>query len=222
MFSPIYYKEWLKLRWAFFIVLGFALLMDLNIYLNVSHDIIFIEPKSYLFNLIFRGVRFYSGVQYVPLLSGIVLAIAQFYPEMHSDRLKLTFHLPLNENQVLLQMVSLGALLQLVISAVMLVVLMVITAKFFPAEVVSSVTITVLPWILAGFVGYFATAMILIEPLWKVRIILMLIFYGFVGLFYFDFYYNTYARSWPFFLVLTLFHSVFILYSGYRFRRGVR
>ncbi len=222
MFSPIYYKEWLKLRWAFLIVLGFALLMDLNIYLNLSHDIIFIEPKSYLYNVIFRGIKFYSGIQYLPLLSGIVLAIVQFYPEMHSDRLKLTFHLPVNENRVLLQMVSLGAFLQFIISLVLVLVLMLITGKFFPGEVVSSVVLTVLPWVLAGFVGYFATAMILIEPIWKVRIILMLIFYGFIGFFYFDFFYNTYARSWPYFLLLTLAHSVFILYSGYRFRRGVR
>jgi len=221
MFKAIIFKEWIKIRVAFFVLLAVSFLMLINILLNLSHEMEFVEPKIYWYNVVFRQLIFYSGLMYIPVVTGIVLALAQFIPEMTSNRLKLTFHLPVKENNVLLQMISIGFVATISLFVITMVLLTIITRTYFPTEVYRSVLVTSAPWFLAGIAGYFSVAMLVTEPLWRRRILLILIIYSFLDTYFYLFGYNLYERSLPEFAVLSLFFSISILYSGYRFRKGV-
>ncbi len=221
MFKAILFKEWIKIRVAFFGLLAISFLMLINILLNLSHEMKFVAPRMYWYNVVFRQLIFYSGLMYIPVVTGIVLALAQFIPEMTSNRLKLTLHLPVKENNVLLQMISIGFVATLSIFVVTLLLLTVIILVYFPTEVYRSVLITSAPWFLAGIAGYFSVAMLVTEPLWIKRILLIPIVYGFLEMFFYLFGYNAYEKSLPEFAVLSFLFGISILYSGYRFRKGV-
>ena len=102
MIQAIIYKEWLKLRWPVLIMTGIFILLIVKIALSVAYGMRFYEPNTFWNEVIMRGYQFYTDIKYVPVLAGIVIAAAQYFPEISANRLKLTLHLPLNENKILI------------------------------------------------------------------------------------------------------------------------
>ncbi len=221
MFKAIIYKEWLKIRWCYIGMAVFTLFVLLYIHLKLAHDMKFSEATSYWYYVIFRGLKFYLQIKYIPFLAGLVVALTQFIPEINMKRLKLSLHLPMRENTILVQMMSVGIVSLILLFALAILILSVITLNFFTVEILRSVLITTLPWFLAGLVAYFAVSMIILEPLWSRRILLILISYGFISCLFKSYWYNLYSNSLPIFIVLGLFFSTSILLSAHRFRKGV-
>ena len=109
MWKSIVYKEWLKIRWF---LIGYTLLGILgigNLFLTVKHGFAFNGGKNIWNIILFQGDRFFDSLKYVPLAGGLIIAIAQYFPETVNKRIKLTFHLPLGENKALLMMHAFGA-----------------------------------------------------------------------------------------------------------------
>lgn len=225
MLKAIYYKEWLKVRWAYAALFAITFLVTLYIYLDISNLIKFNAEKAVWYRVIFMNFIFYSTIKYLPLLSGITLALTQFIPEVISARLKLTFHLPIEENKALIHKVFFGAILLLVLFLFMMVLLLITTAIYFPFEVLCSLVITILPLIFSGFIGYFTTAYIIVEPKWLKRFFSITISYGLIQLFLkidYPYPYNLYEKHILIFALICFTTLLLILYSGYRFRRGVQ
>lgn len=221
MFKAILYKEWLKIRWVYLAMIIVSLLLLLNILLNIAHDMKFVGANGYWSSVIFRGYQFYFSLRFIPVLIGLVIAFSQFMPEILTNRLKLTLHLPVKENKLLFQMILIGFFALLMLFFLILLILSIMTRIYFPVEILSSMIITSLPWFIAGFVSYFSISMILIEPTWAQRILLILIVYGFVDFFLKNPWYNSYIYSLPKFMLLAAFFSISIILSGNRFRKGV-
>jgi len=221
MLKAILYKEWLKIRWVYLAMIVISLLLLLNIFLNIAHDMKFVGANGYWSSVIFRGFQFYHSLRFVPLLIGLVIAFAQFLPEMLMSRLKLTLHLPVKENKLLFQMIFIGFLALLLLFFLTVLMLSIMTRIYFPADILFSMLITTIPWFIAGFIAYFSIAMILIEPTWSQRILLILIVFGFVDLFLKNPWYNSYLHSLPKFILLAALFSITIMLSGNRFRKGV-
>lgn len=224
MLKAILYKEWLKVRWTYLILLLIILMVSLYNHLALVQAIKFNLEKIYWYYVIFKQLIFYSLLKYVPLLSGIALSLSQFIPEVVSSRLKLTFHLPLNENKVLIQKLLFGYFLLLCLSTLLLGLLSISTLAYFPIEVLASVLTTSLPIVLSGFAGYTLLSIVIIEPSWIKRVLLVFITYAFVETFLegFDYSYNLYERSFEYFSILSILIIITILYPGYRFKRGAR
>jgi hypothetical protein len=222
MIKSVFFKEWLKVRWASAAISIAFLLMLGYIYLNTSYYMRFIEPNGMWYNVVFRAMIFYGDLFiYFPLFAGIIIGVTQFIPEISSNRLKLTLHLPMKENIMLLSMLSFGTTILIIIFIITYIILAIISSTFFPVEVLWSLIITSLPWFLSGLIAYWAVAMISIEILWLVRIALLVVFLGFLNLlFYLDFY-NTYSHSIIIFMFLSLFFALQTFLSSYRFRKGV-
>ena len=108
MIRALFFKEWLKIRWAVLAMLGLFLLAVVIIALNLSYDLRVRNANGYWYNVIIRQMIFYNLLAYIPSLAGIVIGITQFYPELSARRLKLTLHLPLPENKILFTMISFG------------------------------------------------------------------------------------------------------------------
>jgi len=222
MTKALFYKEWLKIRWAFLIIGTLFILDIIKIALNISYDIRFIGANNYWYQITIMGHLFYTDLNYLPLLAGIALAAFQFAPEIAADRLKLTLHLPLKENNILLTMVGLGILFLFFTFLITYVLFASVILHFFPMEILASVSITCLPWFLAGINGYLATALIFVEPVWLKRIVLGIITLSYVDMFLYNLKYNQYTFSIDIFIFMTILLVITILYPGQRFRKGVR
>jgi hypothetical protein len=219
MYNALIYKEWLKIRWAFWGMTLLSLLVLTYILLNVAYDMEYLTPKGFWGYVILLNYPFFTDIQYIPLLTGIVLAFAQFSPEMNSSRLKLTMHLPAKENTLLFQMISIGFFLLLGLFILISILIGAITGFYFPKEVVSFVLNTSFPWLAGGLAAYFLSAAIIIEPIWSRRLILIPFALGFLDLFISIG--NPHYQLQLFFFLAALLLSILILLPAYHFKRGI-
>jgi hypothetical protein len=216
----IIYKEWIKIRWTFlaFLVLGIVALAIM--FLKVRHDILFVDAVNYWYSFLFRGYPYFSLLKFLPLVAGLGIALAQYFPETVSKRIKLTFHLPVRENEILLKMHAFGA--GCIIGMFLFFFLIFVAGSFiyFPSEIIRPSLITIAPWFLGGLATYFITALVLLEPIWLYRGLYTVVGAGFITFFYS---YGAIGAYKPVLLslaILTLLLSIVVLFSGYRFRKG--
>ncbi|NJD21752.1 MAG: hypothetical protein FIA82_03655 [Melioribacter sp.] len=221
MFKSLVFKEWLKIRWVFIGLAAVNFLVVMNIYFDLLNTF-----KVYSANVVvgqFQAyeIVFYSNIKYILLLTGLILGVFQFFPEINQTRLKLTFHLPRKENKLMFQMVSVGVLLLISIFLFDAVSLSIICTKFLPREFFESMLITTLPWYIGSICTYIWLITIFIEPNWVKKTISILVAVGIVSLFYAGEGYGKYAFSIWYFVLLTGFCSSIIFLSAYNFKRGI-
>jgi hypothetical protein len=126
---------------------------------------------AYWESIIQKDAVLFPYFEYLPLLAGILLAITQYVPELQFKRLKLTLHLPLGENKILLTMLLYGFGVVLLFVLVTLPVLLLGLSRHFPGEIVYASCGNLLPWFLAGLASYLLASWICLEPQWKQRIL---------------------------------------------------
>lgn len=224
MWKSIIYKEWLKVRWF---LIGFAVLGLLtvgNIILKVQHDILFNEANNFWYLILFQSYTFYGvngGIfKYTLLLIGLGTGVAQFIPEIMSKRIKLSFHLPINENKMLIMMLCFGLLSILLIYAIMYAMFAGLSYYFLPAEIVQAANISITPWFLAGLASYFLVAFVILEPIMMYRGFYLVVLYFFISLYIEYSVPGGYSPlNWKL-SILTVMTSVTLLFSAYRFRKG--
>ncbi len=221
MLKALIFKEWLKIRWAGLTMLAVFFLAAAKTALNMSYGIRILGANNFWGEIILKNIPFFNDYLYLPVLTGIVIGVAQFFPEITDNRLKLTLHLPLKENNILLYMTFLGAFAVLSISAISLFIMGLITITYFPAEMLNAMLQTSYPWVLAGLVGYFGTITVFVEPIWFKRIFFILIFISYIQALLEPNNLNYFQHAFPQFTIVTLFFSIAILFSGHRFRKGV-
>lgn len=220
MWKSVVYKEWLKIRWF---LIGYTLLGILGIgylFLTVKHGFDFNGGKNVWNIILYQGNQFFSPLKYVPLVGGLAIAIAQYFPETVNKRIKLTFHLPLRENKALLMMHGFGAGCLLLSFVIILALFSGFSLIYFPVQMVTDSLISISPWVLAGFSGYFLGALIILEPRWMFRF-----YYSLVGSFFLTIYFApapiaAYGPAIPGLFALTAALSIALLFSAYRFRKG--
>jgi hypothetical protein len=220
MYQAILYKEWLKIRW---VVLGFVLVIlgfMTYIGLNVRQYFEMNNPINVWIYFVQRKALYYSVLKYIPTFTAIILAIVQFAPEMAKKRYRLTFHLPFSETKSLLFMSSIGLAFILLIAIIILIGLAIIGSIYFPAEVTISSLITVLPWLLAGFVSYLAISATVLDPSWKYRVLMVLFFAPFIQSLFLERGYCEYQYSIGTYFLVSILFGIIILFPGYRLRKG--
>jgi hypothetical protein len=220
MWKFIIYKEWLKIRLFLFGYIIFGILGIGYLYLTLKHSFAFTGGRNVWSLMLFQNQRFYNYLKFVPLAGGVFLSFAQYLPEAINKRLKLTFHLPLDENKVIMLMQSFGAGCLMIAFLIFFGLFAGFSLVYFPTQMVADSFSTILPWILAGFSGYFFTSLIILEPGWIFKLC-----YSLTGVFFLSIYFNSaetaaYGPANFGLFVLTCCLSVTILFSAYRFRKG--
>jgi hypothetical protein len=221
MFRSLVFKEWLKIRWIFVGLAIINCLVDINIYFDLANMF-----KTYSANVVvgqfqFYEIVYYTDIKYILLLTGLILAVFQFFPEINQSRLKLTFHLPVKENKLIFQMTGFGVILLVAIFLIDLISLSIISIKYLPKEFFDSMLTTTLPWYLGSICTYVWVVIIFVEPNWIKRIISIFIAVGTVNLFYAGEGYSKYSPSILFFILLTALCGTIIFLSAYNFKRGI-
>lgn len=221
MFKSLIYKEWLKIRW---VAIGLAVinaLVVLNIYFNLSNTFKDISANSVVGQLQSFEIVFYSDIEMIILATGLLLGVLQFFPEINQSRLKLTFHLPVKENKLMLQMASVGAIILVAISIMDAFLISLVSITFLPREFFESMLVTTLPWYLGSIVTYFWVIIIFVEPNWRKRIISIFVALAVVSLFYAGEGFSKYSYSIWYFILLATLNSTLIFLSAYNFKRGI-
>ncbi|WP_321345557.1 hypothetical protein [uncultured Draconibacterium sp.] len=220
MWKSIRYKEWIKTRWFVMLYAFLGLSVVAYMFLIVHRNFKFTDASSYWYELIFMGASYFSILKFVPLAGGLVLSLAQYFPEIVNKRIKLSFHLPVNENRVLMMMMLYGTISLLLIYTIILGAFWGISCIYFPSDIYMRAIISVAPWFLAGFAAYYLTALIVLEPVWKYRLGYFIVAIVFNTMYFKASDAGAYApvNIWLGFLVTI--SSVSLLFSGYRFRKG--
>jgi hypothetical protein len=220
MWKSILYKEWLKLKWIFIIFTLVGLMAVGSIFLNVKHDILFSGATNYWYSILFMGFQYFQLLKYIPLAIGIAIGLAQYFPETVNKRIKLSFHLPVDENKLLVTMILCGTISLIVSFGLMFLLFWGLSIHFLPTEIVNAAILSVIPWFLAGFSVYYFIGLIVLEPVWKYWIFYGLVGFAFVGLFMEPSVAGAFEPINPKLLMLTVLLSISLLFSANRFRKG--
>ena len=220
MLPSIFYKEWIKTRrivWLCLLIsLGFVLYAQLRIGRAIE-----LNGAAHLWLVILmKDVVFIDILSYVPLAIGILIALIQYVPEIHQKRLKLTLHLPVNQQKILWNMAIFGICCLLIIFMINYLWLWLYLQHHFSSEIVGHLLLTSLPWYVAGILGYAFTAWICVEPTWKYRIIHALFAVAFIRLLFLSPYPEAYNDFLWLFAMLAFFFCGFIWLSVTRFKEG--
>lgn len=220
MFKAIIYKEWIKIRLIVLVSVAISLLALLNIFLKVRHDILFVDAANYWYSFLFRGYTYFGILRFLPLAIGLGIAIAQYFPETVNKRIKLTFHLPVKENSILIKMHLFGVMVLLLTFVSIFLLFILGSAIFFPSNIIAASLITIIPWFLGGLTTYFLVALILLEPVWLYRGLYAIVSAGLVSLYYGSAPIGAFGPVLLPLAVITVMMSFVVLFSGFRFRKG--
>lgn len=220
MWKSVVYKEWIKLRWALLIATLLGLALIGHIFLKVTHDIVFYEAKNYWYSILFQGFWYFGLLKFAPLFIGLTIGLFQYFPEIVNKRIKLTFHLPLKENKVLLYMLGFGSLCLFIVYLLIFGLFYFMSTIYFPREIIESANISIVPWFLAGFAIYFSISLVVLEPVWKYRVSYGVVAVLFVSLYMESCVAGGYLPLIAYLFVLTVLFSISMLFSAYRFRKG--
>ncbi len=220
MWKSIFYKEWLKIRLVYALSLFASIAAVFIIYSTVRHDLLVIPANEYVRRMLYEGLVYYSLIKFFPAAIGIIIGLAQFVPEVTEKRIKLTLHLPLNEEKAGLKMICFGIISLISLFGLQFLLLTLIGGYYFPEEVIRMMSLTLLIWFFSGFAAYFFVALITIEPLWKYRMFYIVIGGLFLNMFFLQTRAGSYRLVILYMLGLVLLSSISILYSLYRYRKG--
>uniref|UniRef100_UPI003217FCC6 hypothetical protein n=1 Tax=uncultured Draconibacterium sp. TaxID=1573823 RepID=UPI003217FCC6 len=220
MWRSTIYKEWIKSRWFVILYAILGLSAVSYIFLNVQRDFKFSDANNYWYTIMFMGVRYFGSLKFIPIFGALAISVAQYFPETVSKRIKLTFHLPLNENRVLLMMMVYGTVCLLACYILQLAVFYGLSVIYFPSDIIVPALVTITPWFLSGLAAYYLTALVVLEPVWKYRLAYLLVAGTFVPLYLQSSAIGAYAPANLGLAVLVIIISISLLFSGYRFRKG--
>lgn len=220
MLRSIFYKEWLKIGRISILLFAVGLLAIAGIYLTVRHDLVLTDAEKIWDGIVNQKAVYFSIFKFIPLITGLLIGVAQFVPETTEKRIKLSLHLPLNEEEVVLKMVGFGAAVVFTAFLVLFLVFYAWGLVYFPYEILKQATFTVLPWFLSGLAAYFLASFVILEPIWKYRIGYLLTGGAFITLFYKSNIAGAYQPAVALLAVCVLLTSISSLFSIYRFRKG--
>ncbi len=223
MYKSLAYKEWLKVRWFFIGALFIEAVFLFSLFINLRAILEFNAAQNIWNSIVVKNYIYFTQIKFIPLILGFMIAVAQFYTEIQDNKLKLTLHLPLKENNALLFMVGFGFVLLFILFFLLSIILAIGSSTVFPAEIIKAMLITLFPWLLAGFAVYFIVANLFIEPLWITRRALLLIVGAeFISLLFITKGYANYKFVLLPLTLITLVFGYIILLAGFRFKRGAK
>lgn len=222
MIKALIYKEWLKTKWFLIAIFTANILLLIYNFFSTAH-IFRLAGVHHVWDLIVNRYQFlFSNLKYLPLLSAIVLALAQYLPEISKKRLKLSLHLPIKQSSAIFSMLFFGILSLLLCFAFQWGVLWIYAQKYFPSEIITSIFLTLLPWYVAAISAYFLVSFISFEPTWKNRIFYFLFSLALLKIFLISSFPEAYSKIWYFIIALSLILIFLPLLSVRRFKEGVQ
>jgi len=218
--AALLWKEWLKLRPILAVIVLGTLLFCAYLFLSVRHQFRIEHAEMLFYQANHIGRIFYEDLRYVPLITGLVLALAQWMPEVMRGRLRLSLHLPIGLAPLVLAHLAIGLGALAAVLALDLGALALTIGTFFPAAFVTSALMTAAPWMLAGVAAYLGGTLVLLEPDRRHQAANGLVAAGVVWLCHLSDQYGAYDRAlWGLAAPVVLL-ALAVLLPAHRFRDG--
>lgn len=220
MLHAIFYKEWLKLRLFWCLALAVHVGLIVYLLLSIRSTLLASGVVETWATMIGRDMLMINSFMYLPLVTGVCLALCQWLPEMQSKRIRLTLHLPVDYT------LSIGAMLLcsiVCLCGLFLVdaaVLAIVEQMWLPRELVWRTFLTCLPWYFGGMLGYNVVSWCILEPQWKGRCLNFLIGAPLVALCFLSAQPACYTTMLPWLCLLLVVTICLPFYSVYRFKLG--
>lgn len=220
MIKSIFYKEWIKSRWVLLVIAGVFTSVLAYSFMNISNNFRVSGVNEYWELIVQKGISSMGYIKYLPLLSGTLLAIAQFVPEITNKRLKLTLHLPMAESKMILFMLGFGIICLSMLFSITYLTTTIGMNLYFCKEIACWNLSEIYPWLCGGIASYLLSVWICLEPVWKQRVLK-----GFPGLcaialFYFDEMPGAYAPFIGYLIAFVVLSLAFVFHSLVRFKDG--
>ncbi len=218
MLRAILLKEWIKIRRAWLVVLGANLCLLGYVAVATRRLFILDHPEVVWYRLLHLGQLHCEALRLAPLCTGLALACFQFLPETRGERLRLALHLPFPPHGIIPAHVLAGGVLAGAIVLVQTAGLALLTAHWFPLQAVILTLLSVLPWTVAGLVGYLGATLALLEPELPRRLCHLALTAGLAGLFLRQVQPGAYALVLPLLALCLPLLAAAVLLPAYRFR----
>ena len=220
MYKAILYKEWIKSRYYLLIAAVVTVATTVFVLLSLNKSLTFNSIWFMWISILEQDIIPVRGLKFLPAVLGIGLALVQFIPEMQEKRLKLTLHLPVNAQLIIIEMLVAGLLPLFLLYGLQLGSLALYFDHYLAPELVHKIFATAGVWYVAGLMAYLLTAWIVLEPTWKMRIFNAAVAAGLLQLMYFWDSTCGYGPMVPLIIIWCVALLFFPLYSTWRFRRG--
>ena len=218
MLKAIFYKEFLKIRWSWLILIALNGLLMAYIFIETRHLFVMDHAEVVWYRVLHLGQIHYGHLKFAPPVTGLLLACIQYLPEMTGERMRLSLHLPVFPHRLIMAHLVVGLSALGLIIALDLVTLSQITARYFPAEAVSTTFLTALPWGLAGLAAYLGLTLALLEPSYKLKLFNLALTAGVAGLFLHPAEPGGYSHSLLLLILPILLMIPAMMLPAYRFR----
>lgn len=220
MWRSMVLKEGLKLRWAFLAALVVNSGFCLKILLDIRQQMAAEHAEMVWYQMIHLQTVAQDALRQLPLLTGLALAAAQFVPELLGRRMRISLHLPVSRDAMLLYGLIVGMVHVLAVSLLVAVLTAATMLLYYPAETAWAVLRTMLPWNLAGLLAYFAGASVLLDPAWPRRLFLVFVFGTLISGLLMGHGYDWFTPVLPWLIGLIPLALLGVFESGRRFQQG--
>ncbi len=191
----------------------------LKIYFDVRGLIQSEHPEMIWYEAIHLHNIFFRDIMFFPLATGLVLAAAQFVPEISRRRMRISLHLPLHRDLLMLFSVVTGLFFFLTVAGISALLIYFTMRTWFPYEVSMTVLTTMGPWILAGILGYLGSTAVLLEPLISRKVFLATVFSVPISVMYMGIGYGWLSPAMPYLIWLFPLFLLSVFESGQRFQQ---
>lgn len=220
-FKAFWYKEWIKCSRFWWLLLAANVLVAAFVCLRLQNNFRMGDAATNWGSWVFNSSTFFLRYQYLPVLSGLLLAVVQFLPEILNKRIRLFLHLPLHEETAVLTHLVIGVLLLALAMLPAWALILGVGRYYYPWEFLGTALSILLPWGLAGITAYFIVAGILLEQSWRFRVVYLLLLPGVVRLFFLDGFYGAYSEAMIWLVPVTAAWISLPVIACYRFRKGI-
>jgi hypothetical protein len=137
MFKQIWIKELIKLHKTFLVLLLIHIAVAAYMWLRLKGGFAMMNPVNIWSDIIEKHAFFFGRFEYLIALSGIVLGIMQFYPEVEKKRFRISCHLPVNEYLMTASMIGFGIAAMTALWIFDIIAVYFSSKVFFPYEIYS-------------------------------------------------------------------------------------
>lgn len=218
LLGPIYYKEYLKVRWPWMTLLILNSLLMAYVFIETRRLFVLDHAELVWYRVMHLNQIYYSLFKYAPVITGLLLSGFQYLPEMINERLRLSLHLPVSPHRLILAHLLVGLTALSLVVFLDMGALALISARYFPVEAVAMALWTALPWCLAGMAAYLGVTLGLLEPNYRLRVANLIVAAGVAGLFLLPVTPGGYRQCLPVLVVPLLLLIPAVLLPAYRFR----
>lgn len=183
MVKAIFLKEFHKIRWFWVMIFLLNAMVSIQVFISTRRLFILDHPEIVWYQVLQLGHIPFDQLRYLPVFSGLLIACAQYLPEMWGERLRLSLHLPMPPHLLMLLHLGVGLLAYCLVISVDIGVLWWTTRFYFPRESMATNFFTAFPWFIAGVAGYLGGTLALLEPCYRQKLLHSILTLGVSALF---------------------------------------